>query len=76
MLIYRQVPKDFGYTNNSWPDVERDHAAVIHYLDEQVGQIMAALKQLGVDDNTMVVFAADNGAHQEGKLAWPQSDLG
>jgi arylsulfatase A-like enzyme len=48
--------------------VEPDHAAVIHYLDEQVGQIMAGLKQLGVDDNTMVVFAADNGAHQEGRL--------
>eukprot|EP00730_Choanoeca_flexa_P011724 TRINITY_DN2773_c0_g1_i2.p1 TRINITY_DN2773_c0_g1~~TRINITY_DN2773_c0_g1_i2.p1 ORF type:complete len:480 (+),score=117.74 TRINITY_DN2773_c0_g1_i2:94-1440(+) len=60
------VPTDFDYTNTSWPDVERDHAAVVHYLDQQVGQIMDALKQAGVDDNTLVVFASDNGAHQEG----------
>ena len=29
--------------------------------DYHVGEIMDALKQLGVDDNTLLVFASDNG---------------
>jgi arylsulfatase A-like enzyme len=29
--------------------------------DYRVGQIMDALKELGVDDNTLLVFASDNG---------------
>jgi len=60
------VPSDLQYTNTSWPDVERDHAAVITYLDSKVGDLMERLKKLGVDDNTLVIFASDNGAHVEG----------
>ncbi|MEO6245486.1 MAG: sulfatase-like hydrolase/transferase [Opitutaceae bacterium] len=34
---------------------------VVQELDWSVGQIMAALKRAGVDDNTLVVFSSDNG---------------
>lgn len=34
---------------------------VIQELDWSVGEIMAALKRLGLDDNTLVVFSSDNG---------------
>jgi len=60
------VPTDLQYDNASWPNVERDHAAVITYLDSKVGDVMARLDALGVDDNTLVIFASDNGAHVEG----------
>merc|ERR1712070_1243910 len=60
------VPTTYNYNNASWPDVERDHAAVITYLDNKVGDLMRRLKNLGVDDNTLVLFASDNGAHVEG----------
>jgi Sulfatase len=33
--------------------------------DHHVGQILDALKELGVDDNTIVVFASDNGPYGE-----------
>ena len=33
--------------------------------DFHVGQILDALKQLGFDDNTIVVFASDNGPYGE-----------
>jgi arylsulfatase A-like enzyme len=33
--------------------------------DHHVGQILDALKELGVDDNTLVVFASDNGPQGE-----------
>jgi arylsulfatase len=33
--------------------------------DYHVGQILDTLKELGVDDNTIVVFASDNGSYGE-----------
>ncbi len=41
-------------------------AAMIENLDNQVGDILALLKKLGIDDNTLVIFTSDNGAHREG----------
>jgi arylsulfatase A len=41
-------------------------AAMVTRLDRQVGEIMALLKELGIDDNTLVVFTSDNGPHLEG----------
>lgn len=60
------VPSLFHYEEKPWPSVEKDHAACITYLDTKVGQLMTRLKDLGVDDNTLVFFASDNGAHVEG----------
>lgn len=61
------VPTDGQYSKfKSWPDVERDHAAVITYLDAKIGDLMDRLSSLGVDKNTLVLFASDNGAHIEG----------
>src|SRR5438132_12225808 len=34
---------------------------VIMELDWSVGQILEALRRLGLDDNTLVIFASDNG---------------
>lgn len=61
------VPSDGIYTNQTtWPDVERDHAAVITYQDADVGRILATLEAEGLADNTIILFASDNGAHNEG----------
>eukprot|EP01061_Rhynchopus_euleeides_P006541 TRINITY_DN15581_c0_g1_i1.p1 TRINITY_DN15581_c0_g1~~TRINITY_DN15581_c0_g1_i1.p1 ORF type:complete len:506 (+),score=168.16 TRINITY_DN15581_c0_g1_i1:61-1518(+) len=60
------VPSDLGYANESWPDVEKDHAAAITYLDGYVGNILGMLQDLEVDGDTIVFFASDNGAHLEG----------
>ena len=32
----------------------------------QVGELLARLKQLGIDERTLVVFSSDNGPHKEG----------
>jgi arylsulfatase len=34
---------------------------VVQELDASVGDLMAALKRLGLDDNTLVIFTSDNG---------------
>ncbi len=41
-------------------------AGMMTKLDEGVGQVMALLKDLGIDDNTVVMFTSDNGPHKEG----------
>jgi uncharacterized sulfatase len=44
------------------PDTPDDlYADVIRELDFSVGQILDKLKQLGLDDNTLVIFTSDNG---------------
>jgi len=38
------------------------YAAMITYLDAQVGQILDTLKEIGADERTLVIFTSDNGA--------------
>ena len=37
------------------------YAAMISFMDRQVGRLMALLKELDLDDNTVVLFTSDNG---------------
>jgi arylsulfatase len=37
------------------------YAAMISYLDEQVGELVAEVKKLGLEENTLIVFTSDNG---------------
>jgi len=40
---------------------EKKYASMIKMLDDHVGLIMQELKNLGLDENTVVMFTADNG---------------
>ncbi len=53
-----------GY--GSQPEPHAAFAAMVTYLDDQVGDLMAKLKELGIDKNTIVIFTSDNGPHMEG----------
>ncbi|MBL8650075.1 MAG: sulfatase-like hydrolase/transferase [Sphingopyxis sp.] len=39
----------------------RVYGAMIAQLDRRIGDVMAKLKELGIDDNTLVIFTSDNG---------------
>lgn len=56
--------KDSRY--NPTLHVHAQFAAMITRLDMYVGQIMEKLKEKGLDKNTIVIFASDNGPHEEG----------
>ena len=61
-----EVP-DFGpYADRDWPEPQKGHAAMITRLDGDVGRLLALLKAKGIDENTFVLFASDNGPHKEG----------
>ena len=61
-----EIPSDAPYSDKDWPQQEKNRAAMVTRLDADVGKIMAALKELGLDDNTLVIFSSDNGPHNEG----------
>jgi uncharacterized sulfatase len=62
----QEVP-DYGiYADRDWPDQDKGQAAMITRMDSDVGRLLDLLKELGIDDNTVVMFSSDNGPHNEG----------
>ena len=55
---------DKGYFPNRYPHAA--YAGMITYLDDQVGEIVAKLKELGIYENTLIVFTSDNGPSYTG----------
>lgn len=53
-----------GYTSVEKP--RATFAAMVSRLDSYVGEIVAKLDELGLSDNTLIIFTSDNGAHREG----------
>lgn len=41
-------------------------AAMMENLDNQIGELLDLLKERSVDENTVIIFSSDNGAHREG----------
>jgi arylsulfatase A-like enzyme len=61
-----EVPDLGQYAKTDWPPQQKAHAAMISRLDADVGRLMEKLRQLGLDENTLVFFSSDNGPHAEG----------
>lgn len=61
-----EVP-DYGiYADRDWPSPEKGFAAMITYMDRDVGRLMALLDELQLTEKTLVIFTSDNGPHEEG----------
>ncbi len=56
-----EVPTDAPYTDEKWSQLAKNYAAMITRMDGDIGRMMALLKELGIDDNTIVFFTSDNG---------------
>jgi len=48
-----------GYFPNRYP--RATYAAMISYLDYQLGEIITLLKEKGIYENTVIIFSSDNG---------------
>ncbi|HVA49440.1 MAG TPA: arylsulfatase [Pirellulales bacterium] len=60
-----EVP-DFGpYADQDWPEPDKGQAAMITRLDGYVGRLLDTLRELGLAENTLVIFTSDNGPHNE-----------
>jgi arylsulfatase A len=56
-----EVPDDKPYTDRDWPQPEKNFASMVTRLDGYVGRIMALVAELGLERDTVVFFASDNG---------------
>lgn len=61
-----EVPDVGAYASTSWTQANKAHAAQISLLDAQVGAVVDRLAAHGVAERTVVLFASDNGPHEEG----------
>jgi len=61
-----QVPSDAPYSQEPWPQQQKNYAAMISLLDADVGKVLALLAELGLEEDTIVFFSSDNGPHEEG----------
>jgi arylsulfatase A-like enzyme len=54
---------DLGiYRDQPWSELEKTYAAMVTRLDRDVGRLLELLKELGLDENTLVLFSGDNGS--------------
>ena len=54
---------DYGkYADRDWPEPLKGYAAMVSRMDGDVGRILALVQELGIEDNTIVIFTSDNGA--------------
>lgn len=54
-----------------WPDTYKRYATINRRLDDAVGDLLQLLKDLKIDDNTIIVFTSDNGPSIESYLPKP-----
>ncbi len=80
---YDQIPAQYRHYNVSESDRRanvpagnpaagelNDYFAQCEALDDQFGRLMSALKQLGLDKNTLVIFTSDHGDMHESQSLW------
>ena len=59
------IPDSAPFSEKPWSEEMRNYAAMVALVDKDVGRLMQKLKDLGIDDNTLVIFSSDNGANDE-----------
>jgi len=63
--VFTETPFPGGhYTAQPMP--KATYAAMITLLDDHVGRILDKLEELGIAENTLVLFSSDNGSHTAG----------
>lgn len=54
---------DLGaYADKPWSLEEKSYAAQVSRVDSDVGELLDLLKELAIDDNTLVIISGDNGS--------------
>lgn len=69
--VFNEQPKAFakkwtgvGYEPQAYPHAA--YAAMVGKFDAYIGEIRSELERLGLDKNTLIIVASDNGPHKEG----------
>lgn len=49
------------FKDQDWPEEAKRYAAMVAMIDRQVGELVALLKELGLEEQTVFLFSGDNG---------------
>ncbi len=63
-----QVPDSYCKPYQDLKGVRRTYAGMMSAMDEAVGQVLAALDEMKIRDNTLIIFSSDNGGPSPGKV--------
>jgi arylsulfatase A-like enzyme len=55
------IPSDAPYSDRAWPQAAKNYAAMVTMLDRDVGRIVDLVEELGLTENTLIIFTSDNG---------------
>lgn len=57
---------DWASANQDWEDLRMaTYAAMVDRMDQNIGKVLRTLKDLGIEENTVVMFLSDNGGCTE-----------
>jgi arylsulfatase A len=57
-----EVDSQGVYKDEKWTEQQKNYAAQVTRLDSDVGRLLAKLKELKLDEKTLVIVAGDNGS--------------
>lgn len=63
-----QVPDSYCTPYTDLKGVRRTYAGMVSAMDEAIGQVLAALDEKKIRDNTLIIFSSDNGGPSPGKI--------
>ena len=64
------VPQDLRFYPGDWQRELPDYYGCVARLDEAAGTILRTLSELGLEENTIVVFTSDHGCHFHTRNPW------
>jgi len=67
---YEPAPEPH-WSDTAAPGISDDQhrfRSMMQHMDAKVGQLLATLEDLGIADNTLIIFTSDNGAAWEGQI--------
>ena len=63
-----QVPESYTKPFANLTGLRRTYAGMVAAMDEAVGQVIAALEEAKIRDNTLIIFTSDNGGPNPGRV--------
>jgi arylsulfatase A-like enzyme len=57
-----EIDDQGSYKNEPWTEQQKNYAAMVTRLDSDIGRLLAKLRELKLDERTLVIVAGDNGS--------------
>lgn len=67
---YGEVPRDRAFTEKEIRHFRHGYYASISFMDAQIGEILDALEESSLAENTLIVFTSDHGFHIGEQTLW------